>query len=91
MNGKGAKMKDYKDYANLSNAEALERIKFVRASSGDKLTILAHYYALDEIVELADFVGDNSLQIFFYIDNVHRIYQTFLNTKNKVSWIAEII
>ncbi len=59
MSGEDAKMKDYKDYANLSNAEALERIKFVRASSGDKLTILAHYYALDEIVELADFVGDS--------------------------------
>ena len=45
-------MRDYKDYVNLSNADALERIKFVRASNGNKLTILAHYYALDEIVEL---------------------------------------
>jgi len=47
------------EYANLSNAEALERIKVVRAFAGERLTILAHYYALDEIVELADFVGDS--------------------------------
>jgi len=52
-------MREYTEYANLSNAEALDRIKVVRATVGERLTILAHYYALDEIVELADYVGDS--------------------------------
>lgn len=52
-------MKQITDYIDLSPEVLREKIAAVRAAAGDKLTILAHYYAPDEVVELADFVGDS--------------------------------
>ena len=52
-------MKELAEYNDLSADELRERIAAVRAAAGDRLTVLAHYYAPDEIVELADYVGDS--------------------------------
>lgn len=47
------------DYLDLSPEVLLDRIAAVRKSAGNRLTILAHYYAPDEVVEIADYVGDS--------------------------------
>ena len=47
------------DYENLSDAELQARIQRARERAGDRLQIYAHYYVCDEIVELADVVGDS--------------------------------
>ncbi len=47
------------DYMDLSPEVLREKIAAVRAAAGDRLTILAHYYVPDEVVELADYVGDS--------------------------------
>lgn len=52
-------MKALTDYENLSREELLKKIKAVRAVVGDRLAIFAHYYVVDEVVEIADFVGDS--------------------------------
>ena len=50
-------MKELTEYNDLSADELRERIAAVRKAAGDRLTVLAHYYAPDEIVDLADYVG----------------------------------
>lgn len=52
-------MKTLAEYEKLSNEELLAKIRAVRDAAGDRLTILAHYYAPDEVVDIADFVGDS--------------------------------
>ena len=52
-------MKDITDYVNLTNDVLREKIAAVRDKAGDRLTILAHYYVPDEVVEIADYVGDS--------------------------------
>ena len=52
-------MKQLSDYQALSSEELIDRIQAVRAQAGNRLTILAHYYCMDEVVALADFVGDS--------------------------------
>ena len=52
-------MRDITDYMNLSTDALREKIAAVRKKAGDRLTILAHYYVPDEVVELADYVGDS--------------------------------
>lgn len=52
-------MKALTDYENLSHEELLARVKAVREAAGDRLAVFAHYYVYDEIVEIADFVGDS--------------------------------
>ena len=46
---------------------SIERIKEIKNQLGDDLLILAHHYQRDEIVELADFVGD-SLKLAQYAE-----------------------
>ena len=52
-------MRNIEDYKGLSADELREKIARVREKAGERLTILAHYYAPDEAVELADYVGDS--------------------------------
>ena len=52
-------MKALADYDKLSHDELRARIQEVRDSAGDRLAVFAHYYIVDEVVELADFVGDS--------------------------------
>ncbi|MBP5622449.1 MAG: quinolinate synthase NadA [Thermoguttaceae bacterium] len=52
-------MKELAEYENLPADELREKIAAVREAVGDRLTVLAHYYAPDEVVELADYVGDS--------------------------------
>lgn len=52
-------MTSLQSYENLEREELLERIASVRRQAGERLAIFAHYYVEDEIVELADFVGDS--------------------------------
>ncbi|MBQ9371100.1 MAG: quinolinate synthase NadA [Thermoguttaceae bacterium] len=52
-------MKELADYENLPVEELLDRIARVRREAGDRLEIYAHYYICDEVVRLADFVGDS--------------------------------
>ncbi|MBQ9875405.1 MAG: quinolinate synthase NadA [Thermoguttaceae bacterium] len=52
-------MRNFSDYAELSADELRARIAAVRAAAGDRLVVLAHYYVPDEVVDLADFVGDS--------------------------------
>lgn len=47
---------------------SIERIKEIKKELGEDLLILAHHYQRDEIVELADFVGD-SLKLAQYAEN----------------------
>ena len=52
-------MKALSDYENLSHEELRARIKAVRDAAGDRLAVFAHYYVVDEVVQIADFVGDS--------------------------------
>lgn len=52
-------MKALSDYENLSHEELRERIQAVRDAAGERLAVFAHYYVVDEVVEIADFVGDS--------------------------------
>ena len=52
-------MTNLADYENLSNDELRARICKARAAAGSRLALFAHYYVCDEIVELADCVGDS--------------------------------
>ncbi|MDO5308862.1 MAG: quinolinate synthase NadA [Planctomycetia bacterium] len=49
----------YQDYETRSESELLATIESIRQQLGTKLSILAHYYAPDEVVALADHVGDS--------------------------------
>lgn len=52
-------MKALTDYENLSHEELRARVKAVRDAAGDRLAIFAHYYIVDEVVEIADVIGDS--------------------------------
>jgi len=45
--------------ADLSDTEVYSRITELRQQLGTELTILAHYYQRDEVVQFADFQGDS--------------------------------
>jgi len=47
------------NYKDLSDKESIERIKKAKKKLGDKVFVLAHHYQRDEIVEIADAVGDS--------------------------------
>jgi quinolinate synthase len=47
------------EYRNASPAELDLRIRAAKASLGEKLVILGHFYQRDEVVQYADFVGDS--------------------------------
>ncbi|WP_108719442.1 quinolinate synthase NadA [Miniimonas sp. S16] len=46
-------------YQRMTNEELHARIAAAKASLGDRVVILGHYYQRDEIVAYADFVGDS--------------------------------
>ncbi|MCI0513530.1 quinolinate synthase NadA [candidate division KSB1 bacterium] len=46
-------------YANVSDAELIQRIHAVKQQSGSRLLILSHHYQGDAIVNCADQVGDS--------------------------------
>ncbi len=46
-------------YRNLSQDELDVRIRNAKATLGDKLVILGHFYQRDEVVQYADYVGDS--------------------------------
>ncbi len=52
-------MRELTEYEKLSVDESRDRIAAVREVAGERLTVLAHYYAPDEIVDIADYVGDS--------------------------------
>lgn len=46
-------------YTDASDAELTERIVAAKATLGDRVRILGHFYQRDEVVQHADFVGDS--------------------------------
>lgn len=50
---------DFAAIRSLSQESALERARLARATLGDRLTILAHHYQADPIVEFGDITGDS--------------------------------
>ncbi|MFD1860957.1 quinolinate synthase NadA [Aeromicrobium camelliae] len=46
-------------YQRMSDEELHARIRSAKATLGDKLVILGHFYQRDEVVQYADFVGDS--------------------------------
>jgi quinolinate synthase len=48
-----------REYMNLEDDEVLDRVRARRRAIGDEMILLAHHYQRDEIVELADCVGDS--------------------------------
>lgn len=47
------------EYQQASNDELHERIRTAKATLGDKVVILGHFYQRDEVVQHADFLGDS--------------------------------
>jgi quinolinate synthase len=47
------------EYRQASKAELDLRIRAAKASLGDRLVMLGHFYQRDEVVQYADFVGDS--------------------------------
>ena len=50
---------DFASIRSLTESEALSRARTARAALGDRLTILAHHYQADSIVEFGDITGDS--------------------------------
>lgn len=46
-------------YRLASDAELHERIRAAKATLGDRVVVLGHFYQRDEVVQHADFVGDS--------------------------------
>lgn len=46
-------------YRIASDAELHERIRAAKATLGDRVVVLGHFYQRDEVVQHADFVGDS--------------------------------
>lgn len=46
-------------YQRASNEELRERIRAAKATLGDRVVVLGHFYQRDEVVEHADFLGDS--------------------------------
>ncbi len=47
------------EYKQAPDAELHERIRAAKATLGDRVVVLGHFYQRDEIVEHADYVGDS--------------------------------
>ena len=47
------------EYKTASNEELHERIRAAKATLGDRVVILGHFYQRDEIVQHADYLGDS--------------------------------
>jgi quinolinate synthase len=47
------------EYRTASDAELHERIRAAKATLGDRVVVLGHFYQRDEVVQHADFVGDS--------------------------------
>ena len=47
------------EYREASDAELHERIRAAKATLGDRVVILGHFYQRDEIVQHADYLGDS--------------------------------
>lgn len=50
---------DFQSIRDLPEAEAIERARTARKALGDRVTILAHHYQADPIVEFGDITGDS--------------------------------
>lgn len=47
------------EYRDASDAELHERIEAAKATLGDRVVVLGHFYQRDEVVQHADYVGDS--------------------------------
>jgi len=47
------------EYQKASNDELHERIRAAKATLGDRVVVLGHFYQRDEVVQHADFLGDS--------------------------------
>ncbi|CAN5272825.1 quinolinate synthase NadA [soil metagenome] len=47
------------EYQQASNDELHERIRAAKATLGDRVVVLGHFYQRDEVVQHADFLGDS--------------------------------
>ncbi|WP_348788199.1 quinolinate synthase NadA [Leifsonia sp. NPDC080035] len=47
------------EYRTASKEELAERIRAAKATLGDRVAVMGHFYQRDEVVQYADFVGDS--------------------------------
>ncbi len=47
------------EYTRASNEQLHERIRAAKATLGDRVVVLGHFYQRDEVVQHADFLGDS--------------------------------